>query len=108
MCGQPAAVLTQRNLFDANYGNRIPPDICSSKHGGNAESVEANGRVDKRQGQRDVIATLTNARLTSKEIAVRLGKPLNCISGRLSELKMAGVIMPTGVRRDGSAELRLI
>lgn len=83
-------------------------DICFNRHCGNAESIEANGKVDKRQGQRDVIATLTNATLTSKEIAAKLGKPLNAISGRCSELKMAGVIVPTGVRREGAAELMLI
>jgi len=98
MCNQTPSAVYSTPLFD----------ICERKHGGNAESIEANARADKRQGQRDVIATLTNARLTSKEIAIKLGKPLNCISGRCSELKMAGVIVPTGVRRDGSAELRLI
>jgi predicted transcriptional regulator len=45
---------------------------------------------------------------TSKEIAEFLNRPLNAISGRLSELKAIGKIEKTGQRRDGAAELRAI
>jgi len=82
-------------------------DICERKHGGNAESIAANpSQAAKTIGRQEVMNTLGYSWLTSKEIASLMGKDLNCISGRISELKALGMVEKTGVRRGGCAELR--
>jgi Fic family protein len=45
--------------------------------------------------------------LTSKQVAYALGRPLNAISGRLSELLAMGELERTGARMDGAAVLRV-
>lgn len=83
-------------------------DVCFSRHKGSPESVDANKRVDKTKGQQEVLTLLSRgAWLTSKEIAALLNKPLNAVSGRLSELRAMGKIEKTGERRCGAAVLRL-
>lgn len=82
-------------------------DICEARHRRSPESIIAHSRVDKHKGQSDVLAVLKEHPATSKEIAVILHKPLNAISGRCSELKALDRIEKTGIRREGSAELRI-
>lgn len=83
-------------------------DVCENRHKGNSESIAAHAKVDKTRGQIEVIEALKFCPRTSKELAEYLNRPLNAISGRLSELKMLGIIEATGERRAGAAELRLI
>jgi hypothetical protein len=87
-----------------------PSDPCRGKHGGNPESEAANVRAHggKEEMRRRILCLfLTGCDWTSKEIAARLGKPLHAISGRLSELRAAEDLVPTGERRDGAAVLRV-
>ena len=81
-------------------------DICENKHQQNAESIEANPATeDKAKDQKKVYEIICNHKgITSKGIAERMDKPLNCISGRISELKRINVIEGIG-RRDGCAIL---
>ena len=99
----------QINLFDANYGNRIPPDICSGKHGGNSESIEANpSQFAKRQAHERILAILQVCNKTGQEVANVLNVPYHKISGRISELRhKLRLIEPTGERRNGGAVLRI-
>ncbi len=82
-------------------------DICEARHRRNEESIAAHDRVNKKAGQSAVLGVLAHGAATSKEIAATLGTGLNCISGRISELKMLHKIEKTGIRRDGAAELKL-
>ena len=79
-------------------------DICTNKHGFNEQSVEANKKVMKQRDKRTVLNFIASqGRGHSKEIARYMSKPLNCISGRLSELKADGIIIDTGLREEGCA-----
>lgn len=81
-------------------------DVCSSRHRGNVQSVEANpASVDKLRDRTIILGLIRNARgITSKEIAEAMGRPLNCISGRISELKTDQKIATRG-SRDGCSIL---
>lgn len=83
-------------------------DICSRKHKGNPESVEAFKRAQSStEKQREEILTLLAVHeLTGKELARAMGRPFYTIAPRCAELKAMGHIEPTGIRREGSAELR--
>lgn len=84
-------------------------DICENKHQQNAESIEANPNVSKKYKDRRRVFQIilkTYRGITSKEIAEKMGRPLNCISGRISELKRDGSIEVIG-RRDGCAVLHV-
>lgn len=90
-------------------------DVCANRHKGNQESRDANPCQEaKNRGQEEIFSLIESADfyrsggLTSKEIGKMLNKPLNAISGRISELKAMRLIEPTGERRDGAAVLRLI
>lgn len=84
-------------------------DITVSRHRDSKASVEANARIrtSKSQDRAAVWALAVSlGEFTSKELAVQLDKPLNSISGRISELKAAGLIRETEYRRGGCAVLR--
>jgi|TARA_R100001463_G_scaffold2960_3_gene12256 predicted transcriptional regulator len=86
----------------------IKTDICENKHQQNAESIEANPSIRKKNIDRSRVFQIikkTYGGITSKEIAEKIGRPLNCISGRISELKRDGRIEVVG-RRDGCAILK--
>lgn len=81
-------------------------DVCEKKHGGASDSVDAFATIDKTAGHAIVLGVLKRCGpMTSKEIAAALGTTINCISGRLSELKVLGTIKKTGVRREKAAEV---
>lgn len=85
-------------------------DVCISRHRDNAASVAANERIrNSKSAFRAAVYELGRmlGEFTSKEIAVKLDKPLNSVSGRISELKAAGLIEETAYRRDGCAVLRV-
>jgi hypothetical protein len=79
-----------------------PFDICHNRHRGNAESVAINPTVSiKQQDRTRVFEIIKNSRgVTSKEIAKQMGRRLNCISGRISELKRAKLVTVRGRRDD--------
>ncbi len=85
-------------------------DICHKRHKGNAASKAANPRAASKQQTHEQILAIFRRKgnQTSKDIAQMLNKPLNAISGRLSELKLLGKIRGTGERRDGSEILELL
>lgn len=82
----------QRDLFD----------ICQNKHGGDPESVAAHAAGDK---LRDRAVALEFIRLrgqtgaTADEFAEHLGRQLNQVSGRFTELKRDGQIVASGAKR---------
>jgi predicted HTH transcriptional regulator len=73
-------------------------DICQNRHGGNEQSETANHRCNKDNDRQKVLEYFKEHETgTSKEIARYLGKPLNCISGRLTELKVDELIVSAGI-----------
>lgn len=80
-------------------------DICENRHGGNQESAEAfrAGSATLRARQRFVIWAIAYEEgkrgVTTDEIAARLKTTPNVISGRMSELKRDGFLVPTNERR---------
>lgn len=95
----------QRMLFD-----EIPADICFSRHRGSVESIAINPSVlAKRAAHERIIELLRENRLTALEISEKLGVPIHKVSGRCSELRfILKVVEKTGIRRENSAELKLI
>jgi hypothetical protein len=99
------SVSTQPSLLDQI-------DVCENKHGGSAESEAAFEKVvrDKQQMYERII-TLVTARgdygVTVHEVAGAFGKTPNCVSGRLTELRMLGRLKKNGERRHGAAVLVL-
>ena len=84
-------------------------DICANKHGGNASSREAfqQHRLNFGNQREQIYALLCGSKegMTSKQIAEHFGWALNCMSGRLSELRKAGKIRGTKTRREGAEVL---
>ena len=81
-------------------------DVCVARHKGNAQSIKANPSASIKTRDRDAVHGLIVAAngVTSKEIAEAMGKGLNCISGRISELKRSQKIATRGTR-DGCSIL---
>lgn len=84
-------------------------DICQNRHRGNAQSVAAQRRSHPQQANQraEVLRRIRNSGtvgMTCEEIADGMGVSVNRISGRISELKLAGAIVRTGTRptRTGS------
>ena len=77
-------------------------DVCSNRHRGNAESEAAfQSTKDRLSVQRERVLKAirdSDSGLTAEEIAMVLGTTVNAISGRCSELKMAGRIYKSGTR----------
>jgi predicted Rossmann fold nucleotide-binding protein DprA/Smf involved in DNA uptake len=83
-------------------------DICANRHKGSPESIAANPSQDaKRMVYKVITDLLTIQPMTSKEIAGAMNTTINCISGRLTEMRALGKVYKTGVRREGAAELAL-
>lgn len=79
-------------------------DVCSARHGGNAESVAAHKAIaptlsDSREKVYEIIKAAGQYGATAEEVAIAIGKSLNAVSGRLSELKSQVRIRPSGLRR---------
>ncbi|MEG9430724.1 MarR family transcriptional regulator [Terriglobus sp. ADX1] len=82
-------------------------DICRSRHRGDANS---NAAFEQHSEQFQTSRELVYLKLcrhplgmTAKELAAHFGVPLHSISGRISELKLAGRVGCTGDRRERSA-----
>ena len=73
-------------------------DICRRKHGGAETSMAADKRVQKVNDRRLVFGYIREAGAyghTLDEIAVLLDRGVNCLSGRLTELRKRGQIVAT-------------
>ena len=83
-------------------------DISANKHGGNTESAAAHksAKTCLASCRYKALKEIHQQSGTGKEVALRLGKAFNAVSGRFSELKEKGLIETTGERRNGSAVLR--
>jgi len=97
---------------------RLVPDICAGKHGGNEQSEAAHqrGASGRAQQKARVLAEIEKSGrsgLTCKELAVRWGVMMHHISGRFSELKADGEIWQAvdedgkKIVRDGCAAMRV-
>ena len=81
---------------------RKKPDICARKHGGNPQSTLANQRGDHptdRQRVYELIQVAGPTGRTLDEVAAILGVAPNRISGRVTQLKVAGKIKSLGTTR---------
>lgn len=81
----------------------LSEDICSSRHRGNACSRAANpsaGQKSRDQKAVEEIIRRSPNGATVHEIASKMGKAINAISGRISELKAKGIVIVNG-RRNG-------
>lgn len=79
-----------------------PEDICFNRHGGAETSNLADKRV-KKSRDRALIHGYVKASgsfgMTLDEMSIVLSRPCNCISGRFSELRKSGEIVPSGAHR---------
>ena len=93
--------------YTQNYINRAD-DICYNKHGGNEQSITANQSANKDNDRALVLKFITeHKKAYSKQVARYLGKQLNQISGRFSELKADGLIAETDERAEGCAVYKI-
>lgn len=77
------------------------PDICINRHKGNEQSKQANRRVKKQRDKNTILKFIQdNGTGYSKQLAAIMGKGLNQISGRFSELKEDDFIEPA-LNKDG-------
>lgn len=86
-----------------------PTDICERKHRSNPASVDAFKKGNKTLDEQKVLWIIKDAGWVgthSKAIARKMGKPLNAISGRISDLKAKSLIYPTGERKEGCEVVR--
>jgi hypothetical protein len=87
------------------------PDACRRKHRGTDTSEDANARAHgSKANQQQTILFLLEARgtLTLAEAVAEIGKPMNALSPRFSELRDAGLIERNGERRGGCGVWRLV
>ncbi len=83
--------MTQPTLFP------IEPDICKNRHRGQPTSIAAHKIGDKANDRRLILNLVRQhgaKGLTLDEASLILNRPCNQISGRFSELKRDGQIMP--------------
>jgi hypothetical protein len=79
-------------------------DITGSKHGGNQESRAAFRGHDRSRIRWRVFHYIVGSGIagaTTAEVAAGLDRPMHSVSGRMSELKRDGLIVPTDRCRDG-------
>lgn len=89
----------QPSLFD-----RGSTDITARKHGGNPESAAAHRKIaeSKAESRNRVLAFAVSRGalgITTDEVAEHFNVPPNAVSGRISELKVLGKLIPTDRRR---------
>lgn len=82
----------------------IPQDICTNKHKGNKNSIDAN-IVTLRNKSADRLTILKHLKLCGKkgatawEISVATGIPYHTTSARCSELRFSNVVIALGGRK---------
>lgn len=78
-------------------------DICENRHGGNAESVEANKGANKGRDSARILTFLEwNESATCDEVERYTGMSHQTCSARFADLKRAGLIKPTMRRKTRS------
>lgn len=86
------------------------PDISRRRHRGNATSEDANRKIEPKKA--DLRAAILKhlkwwpEGRTCKEISAALSMGYTTASARLSEMKREGLVVVTGLRRDGAAVVR--
>lgn len=78
-------------------------DICERRHRGNPESTAANERVSSHKADlRDRILAWFDARgargATCEQASIAMSIRYSTMSARISELRAAGKLVPTGLR----------
>jgi hypothetical protein len=79
-------------------------DICERKHGGNANSIEANKKVSPhKKAWRFLVLDFIKQRGTAtlEDICQHYGKEKNTLSGRVSDLKKFKLIEEAGTDERG-------
>ena len=79
-------------------------DICSNRHKGSATSTAANKRANRNKPQYRYLCLdfiRRNGTATLEDLCAHFEKTPNTLSGRISELKAANLIEPTGDVRRG-------
>lgn len=89
---------------------RVAADPCERKHKGSPTSIEAHKKAlttkeDVYRRTMDLLRARGEYGATSKEIARAIGRELNTVSGRFTELKTMKWIKESGAKRDGAAVL---
>lgn len=77
-------------------------DVCAGRHGLVETSMEANVTVKKEADRKLILGYITAAKaygMTLDELSLQLNRPPNQISGRLTELCIAGQITLSGEKR---------
>jgi hypothetical protein len=85
-------------------------DVCRPKHGGNAQSEQANDRAhphkaSMRERLENFIGHSGFEGATLRELSGYFAKPMHSLSGRISELKRDGKVFDSGREREGCAVL---
>lgn len=85
-------------------------DICQNRHRGNSRSNAVNPSEDSKINDRTFIVNYLkkNGTTYSKEIARLMGKQLNQVSGRFSELKKDNIIEATDEVKEGCSVYKLM
>jgi len=87
-------------------------DVCSSRHGGNEQSQEANRRIEesgaKARMREEILYMIGESKwgLSCREAASILDTGLNNISGRFTELKRDSLIEKVSVRDNSGVYVR--
>lgn len=80
----------------------IKDDVCRNRHGGAETSIRANKNVRKSKDRELIYGYIKMAGRfghTCDELAIMLNRTPNAISGRLTELRIAGRIIISDERR---------
>lgn len=88
--------MTEPDLFA--YGYPVSPGYRPTD-----TSMAAAQSIDSKTLQRLVVAELSKAPGTADEIAGRLGRNILSIRPRLTELKLEGKVVDTGMRRPNAS-----
>lgn len=92
--------MTQLALFQ--QGQTDKQDICRRRHGNNPESVQAHRHTHKEERYAQILEQLErhgSRGLTLDELSALIDKPPHRLSGRFTELRMAGKIIRTDQKR---------
>jgi len=91
--------MRQQTMFNIKEREK---DICARKHGHAETSVEADKKVSKTKDRELIYGYIYHAGRfghTLDELSIMLHRNPNSISGRLTELRMAGRILISDERR---------
>ena len=104
------AMTAAQHLTDLPLFQSRAPDITANRHRGAATSVDAHCRITAElpERRRQVLEWIRSRGVlgaTVHEVAAHFGVSPNVVSGRLTELRVAGLILKNGARRGHAAVL---